>query len=144
MERRHTFNIGEYYHIYNRGNGKTIIFKDDYDYKRFMALLYLCNKTQAVDIRTHFREGRSFADLFEFNNNNSQFVDIGAYCLMPNHFHIFLREKSDGGISKFMEKVSTGYSMYFNKKYKRSGGLFEGRFKSQHVDNNSYFNYLFS
>ena len=63
---------------------------------------------------------------------------------MPNHFHILITEKTNGGISKFMQKLSTAYSMYYNKKYKRIGGLFEGKFKSQHADTDRYLKYLFS
>jgi putative transposase len=63
---------------------------------------------------------------------------------MPNHFHILITEKIEGGISKFMQKLSTAYSMYYNKKYKRTGGLFEGKFKSQHAGTDQHLKYLFS
>ena len=63
---------------------------------------------------------------------------------MPNHFHLLLREKKEGGISMFMEKFLTAYSMYFNKKNGRTGKLFEGVFKAIHVDNDEYLKYLFS
>ena len=62
---------------------------------------------------------------------------------MPNHFHILAKEVIEGGISKFMSKLSTGYSMYFNRKYKRSGSLFEGRFKIIHANRDEYLKYLF-
>ncbi|MFA4975428.1 MAG: transposase [Candidatus Paceibacterota bacterium] len=71
-------------------------------------------------------------------------VDVGAYCLMPNHFHILIYEKSDSNISLYMKKLLTAYVMYFNKKYKRTGSLFEGKFKAQHVDSDRYLKYLFS
>lgn len=71
-------------------------------------------------------------------------VDVVAYCLMPNHFHLLLREKKEGGITAFMLKLSTGYSMYFNKKYERTGALFEGRFKARHVGEDEYLKYLFA
>jgi len=63
---------------------------------------------------------------------------------MPNHFHLLIREREEGGITKFMGKLGTGYSMYFNKKYERTGGLFEGRFKARHVDSDRYLKYLFA
>ena len=63
---------------------------------------------------------------------------------MPNHFHLLVREKIENGISLFMKKLLTGYSMYFNKKYERTGALFEGRFKAQHADNDEYLKYLFA
>ncbi len=63
---------------------------------------------------------------------------------MPNHFHILITQGDDGDISKFMQKVATAYVMYYNKKYERSGGLFEGKFKSEHVNDDRYLKYLFS
>jgi putative transposase len=71
-------------------------------------------------------------------------VAIGAYVLMPNHFHILVREIKKGGISMFMEKLQTGYSMYFNKKNDRVGSLFQGRFKAQHVAHDGHLKYLFA
>jgi putative transposase len=80
---------------------------------------------------------------YDFNREET-LVNTGAYCLMPNHFHILVKEKAENGTSKFMQKVSTAYSMYFNKKYKRTGGLFEGKFKSQHMSTDRYLKYIFS
>ncbi len=71
-------------------------------------------------------------------------VSIGAYCLMPNHFHLLVKEETENGISILMKKVLTGYSMYFNKKHQRSGKLFEGPFKATHADNDDYLQYLFA
>jgi len=71
-------------------------------------------------------------------------VEIGAYCLMPNHFHLLTTEKDKNGISKFMQKLCTAYVMYYNKKYRRTGGLFEGKFKSKYLDTNQYLKYIFS
>lgn len=130
---------GEYYHIYNRGNSKQKIFHDNEDYFRFMSLMYACNS------KNNFR-------IFGLNKEESpydfergrQIVSIGSYCLMPNHFHILITQTEEKGISKFMQKLTTAYSMYYNKKYKRTGGLFEGKFKSEYVDNDKYFKYLFS
>jgi len=66
-------------------------------------------------------------------------VDIGAYALMPNHPHLLLREIAEGGITSFMQKIGTAYTMFFNKKYNRTGALFSGRFKAKHVATNEYF-----
>ena len=71
-------------------------------------------------------------------------VDIGAYCLMPNHFHLLIREKSENGLSLFMRKLLTSYSMFFNLKHKKTGALFESRFKATHIDNDRYLHYLFA
>ncbi|MEK7460156.1 MAG: transposase [Patescibacteria group bacterium] len=141
MIRNIDLSIGEYYHIYNRGTDKRTIFLNHHDYNRFKALLYACNSATPVDISKHFREGRSFVEIFEIDRGET-LVDIIAYCLMPNHFHFLIRERSEGGIQKFMMKLSTGYSMYFNNKNKRTGALFESRFKAKHADTDEYLKYL--
>ncbi|MEK7129078.1 MAG: transposase [Patescibacteria group bacterium] len=138
MNRKFKFSIGEFYHIYNRGNEKRIIFKDDHDRKRFTDLLFLCNTKKSIVVR-EIPTGLTY----EFDRGET-IVDIGAYCLMPNHFHLLLREKTENGISLFMKKLATSYSMYFNKRHQRTGGLFEGKFKATHVDSDTYLKYLFS
>lgn len=129
--------VGEYYHIYNRGNSKQTIFHDKNDYCRFIKILFLSNGEVGFKVSVAGKE------VFDFDRGNP-LVDIGAYCLMPNHFHLLLTQIKEGGISKFMQKLSTGYSMYYNKKYERTGTLFEGKFKSEHADNDRYLKYLFS
>lgn len=63
---------------------------------------------------------------------------------MPNHFHLLIRERDEGGISRFMQKLTTGYTMYFNTKNERSGALFQGKFKAEHVDKDRYLKYIIS
>jgi len=139
--RKVKFVEGEYYHIYNRGNSKQKIFHDEEDYLRFIALMYISNTSQKFDFYNLNRN----KDFSIYNlETKDQYVSIGAYCLMPNHFHILITEKIEGGISNFMQKLSTAYAMYYNKKYERSGSLFEGKFKSKHIDKDNYFKYLFS
>lgn len=139
MERKFRFAQGEYYHIYNRGNNKSKIFLSaDADQKRFQKLLYVCNGQNPVVYKTI--QGRPLGKI----ERGETLVDIGAYCLMPNHFHILIREKTEGGIAKFMGKLATGYSMYFNKKNTRTGALFEGKFKAKYVDSDEYLKYLFA
>jgi REP element-mobilizing transposase RayT len=141
MARRFTFAPKEFYHIYNRGVDKRIVFLDDKDCDRFVALLYLCNNTESV----HFSDyGSLELDKLLSIPRGEKLVSIGAYCLMPNHSHILLMEDKEGGVSLFMQKVSTAYTMYFNIKYERTGALFAGRFKAQHANNNNYLKYLFA
>ena len=135
------FAQGEYYHIYNRGNSKQKIFHDKGDYLRFISLLYVSNSNQSFNFYDLNRDINF--NVYELERKNL-LVGIGAYCIMPNHFHILITEKVEGGISKFMQKLSTAYSMYYNKKYKRTGGLFEGKFKSQHTSTDQHLKYLFS
>ena len=127
---------GEYYHVYNRGNSKQIIFHDDQDYQH---LIHLFN---ALNTKTRLKIGR----IKELNTKESGeiIISIGAYCLMPNHFHILIKQEKENGISTFMQKVSTAYVMYYNKKYKRTGSLFEGKFKSKYAGEDSYLKYLFA
>ena len=132
---------GEYYHIYNRGNSKQKIFHDKEDYLRFISLLYVSNTNESFNLYDLSRD-LNF-NVYELERNNL-LVNIGAYCLMPNHFHFLITEITEGGISKFMQKLGTAYSMYYNKKYERTGVLFEGKFKAQHVDNDRHLKYLFS
>jgi putative transposase len=143
MRRTFSFATDEYYHIYNRGTDKRIIFLDSHDYNRFIVLLHLCNSKDPVDIDKLLRGGQTFPDLIDLEIKE-RLVDIGAYCLMPNHFHILVKEINENGISVFMKKLATAYSMYFNKKYNRTGGLFEGSFKAKHVNEDSYLKYLFA
>ena len=128
---------GEYYHIYNRGNSKQTVFNNKEDYYRFIKLLFLSNG------HGNFKVSNIRKEIFDFDRGEP-IVNIGAYCLMPNHFHLLLTQTDEGSISKFMQKLSTGYSMYYNKKYERTGTLFEGKFKSEHVNNDRYLKYLFS
>ncbi len=107
---------------------------DKHDYEYFLFLIYICNTVKSIELRN---VGENF-------DREETIVDIGAFCLMPNHFHILVREKLDNGISKFMRKLLTAYSMYFNKKYKRTGKLYEGVFKSTYVDDDRYLKYLYS
>jgi len=136
--RKVNFVEGEYYHIYNRGNSKRTIFHDKSDYLRFVFLLFISNDIEYFKIS-------NLTDLdFKKIKKTEPLVSIGSYCLMPNHFHILITERVENGISKFMQKLSTAYSMYYNRKYNRTGSLFEGKFKSEHINNNRYMKYIFS
>ncbi len=142
---------GEYYHVFNRGNNKSEIFFDNEDRDRFLKLLYLCNSTKAVNFRDCIVERK--IDTWEFDRGK-RIVSIGAWVLMPNHFHIYLIENPKGnllgrkgkwtGISTFMSKLCTAYAKYINTKYYRTGTIFEGTFKAEHVINNDHAKYLFS
>lgn len=138
MQRKFTFSVDEFYHIYNRGTDKRVIFMDYEDYERFVSLMFVCNSDRPIIFRD-IPIGLPY--VFERGNT---LVDIVAYCLMPNHFHLLILEKMDGGITKFMSKLLTAYSMYFNRKYKRTGGLFEGVFKAKHAETDEYLKYLFA
>ena len=143
--------MGEFYHVYNRGNSKQNIFLDDRDRDRFVKLLYLCNSKKSVNFRDDVVDkGIDVGD----SKPNETIVSLGAWVIMPNHFHLYVTSKKrsedehllkeEPAITEFMRKLSTGYSSYFNKKYNRTGSLFEGRFKATHVATDTYAKYLFS
>ena len=133
------FSIGEWYHCYNRGIEKCVVFKDVRDYHRFLEILYLANSELPLrrdDIGVH-----KFEEILKMPRGK-KLVSIGAFCLMPNHFHLVLKEVSEGGITAFMRKVGTAYTLYFNARYGRTGNLFLKPFRSLHVSNDRYFQYL--
>ncbi len=138
MNRKISFSEGEYYHIYCRGVEKRNIFLDDKDRERFQVLLFLCNGTKPVIYRLVQGSTLYQTDVGE------KTVAIGAYKLMPNHIHILAKEISENGITEFMRKVNTAYSMYFNKKYGRVGPLFQGTFGAEHITRDEHLKYLFA
>lgn len=137
--RKINFVNNESYHIYNRGNGKQKIFLDPKDYWRFIDLLYAINTTN----KFNFSDSLKGIPIYE-RAQDEPLVSIEAYCLMPNHFHIVISPLSENGISIFMQKISTAYVMYFNEKYNRTGSLFEGKFKAEHLNTDRYLKYIFS
>ena len=136
-----TFSEDEYYHCYSRGVEKRVIFSSPADYQRFTELLFASNSTSRIHVSDFLKHNRG--QVFSIERPDT-LVHIGAYVLMPNHFHILVREKQKGGLSLFMQKLVTGYTMYFNKKYERSGALFGSRFKAEHLSSDNYLKYIFS
>lgn len=134
---------GEYYHIYNRGVDRRVTFSEDRDFERFLTSVFLSNSKNYFGISKSAREEWSF-DKAVLSERGEPIVSIGAYCLMPNHFHLLLKESVPGGISKFMQRLQAGYTLFFNRKYKRTGALFEGTFKAEHVDTDVYLKYLYT
>jgi putative transposase len=148
MERLVPLTTDETYHIYNRGAHKSAIFTRREDYERFLLLLFLCNGVEPISIRSTLAKYRGRFSVKVFQDGavlqRKKLVSIHAYSLMPNHFHLVMHQAVDNGVSVFMKKVCVGYSMYFNTKYEHSGVLFQGRFKSSHIDTERYFKHIFS
>jgi len=143
MLREAAFVPGEYYHIYNRGIDKRIIFKSTYDYRRFIMLLYVANSEKPIRLDDLINTlHKKYEEILNLPKSNP-LVSIGAWCLMPNHFHIIIREEIENGVTKFMRKLGVGYSMYFNIKYQRTGSLFGGVFKSKNISDDRYLKHLF-
>ncbi len=140
----------EYYHIFNRGNSRQKIFLDDHDRKRFIKCLFLCNSCKGFKFRDHIVDKK--IEAWDFDRGET-LVSIGAWTLMPNHFHLYLtfspksdlgEAKSRNNISEFMQKLMTAYTKYFNARHGRTGALYEGKFKSVRVKNDKHAKYLFS
>lgn len=135
MLRKDPFENGYSYHIYNRGVEKRSIFRSKYDYERFLFIL--------EEFNTFTPANNTSRNLVISKRDHDQpLVVIHNYCLMHNHFHLIIEQVNDNGISKFLQKIMTGYTMYFNKKYNRSGVVFQGRTKSKLIHSNEYFMWL--
>ncbi|MFB3918713.1 MAG: transposase [Candidatus Velamenicoccus archaeovorus] len=134
------FIVGEYYHIYNRGTDKRDVFLDCSDYRRF--LISLSELNQKGEVLNLCRRSLMEARLQSKETGLSQLVDITCFCLMPNHFHLILQQLAEGGVPVFMHKLGTSYTKYFNKKYDRSGVLFQGAYKAKRIENETYLLHL--
>jgi len=141
---RPTLLTKHYYHVYNRGTDKRKIFMDERDRYRFIHDLF------------EFNDERNVENLFRMTNDEKLLyrlpqrqrkprkllVDIVAFAMMPNHYHLLLRQRIDQGISLFMQKLGGGYTGYFNERHERSGVLFQGKFKLKHVSSDTYLRHL--
>ncbi|MBI5220379.1 MAG: transposase [Candidatus Liptonbacteria bacterium] len=133
-------------HVLNRGVDKRTLFEDDTDYLRFIHDLFEFNDQNPLPPMTRF--------LFQKNPRIEErilsaphaprklLVDIHAFCLMPNHYHLFLSPRIERGVSIFMKRVNMGYALYFNQKYERVGTLFQSRYKSVPITEKSHFLHL--
>lgn len=130
------------YHIYNRGVEKRDIFNSDHDRERFLDSLILFNTTYPSDNTERHRSKSNFEQLGRVKKPPEPLVQILAYCLMPNHYHLILRGVEENGITEFMRKIGTGYTNYFNKKNERVGPLFQGKFKAKPIEDDGYLQYL--
>ena len=135
--RKIKFVEGEYYHIYNRGVEGRTIFNDKEDLDRFVESIKefnLIGSNGGID--------RNKFEKYQKRKTGKKLVNIICHALNPNHFHFLLTPLVENGVEIFMQKLGTGYTMYFNKKYNRKGVLFQGVFKSVYVDSNEYLLHL--
>ena len=130
--RKHDFIEGEYYHLYNRGVDKRDIISDHQDLDRLFRSIIEFNQEETI--------GSIYENSFKkdsLGSKASKLVTIVAYCINPTHFHLLVTPLVDNGIEKFMQRMG-GYTKYFNERNDRNGSLFQGKFKSKHVDDNNY------
>lgn len=125
--------IGEVYHIFNRATEKKVIFSTRRECQRFIELMQFYRTRRKVKLSSLDKKERQA--LIE-HNDGIPIVEIICYCIMSNHFHLLLKQNTEGGITQFMRKISDGYSKYFNILHNRVGPLFQGNFKAVRVEDN--------
>jgi REP element-mobilizing transposase RayT len=138
---RKPFVTGKFYHVFNRGVDKRNIFSDEYDSARFLESMLVFNNIEPIG-SIYERSFKKEALLGGPTPKSERLVNIVAYCLILNHFHLILEQVSEGGISEFMKRLSGGYTTYFNLREERSGHLFQGKFKARHVTTDEYLLHL--
>jgi putative transposase len=148
MSRARGLAPGEYYHVFNRGAHKAPLFRDRADWLRFLFLAMYSQSSLSFPQVGRLSGVGSAEDGFpvelalaeEIIKKRS--VELTAFALMPNHFHLLLLEKEEGGIAHYMQRVQLGYTHYFNKKYGVSGHLFQGTYKAVHVKDDTQLMHL--
>ncbi|MDP1689269.1 MAG: transposase [bacterium] len=141
---------GKIYHILNRGVDKRVIFPEESDYVRFIHDLYEFNNINHIsNVSYHYNKqkqyivtGLRYIGKTENQGKREPLVEILAFCLMKNHYHLMIIPKSDNALSIFMKRLNQGYSRHINEKYDRSGTLFEGRYKAILIEKEEHFIHL--
>ncbi|MDP3991058.1 MAG: transposase [Candidatus Nealsonbacteria bacterium] len=152
--RKQPFETGKIYHVVTRSLDNNLLFKNTNDYYRGIFSIYEFNTTKAIKIRER-RKARVKEKQIIKNTDptcvtidaidkRDLLVEIIAFCLMPNHIHLLLRQTKKDGIVKFMAKFGSGYASYFNKKYGRKGYVFQNRFRSVEIKNNEQLKIVFA
>ena len=151
MPKREYLSPDAIYHVYNRGVDKRKIFLDDNDYLRGIHDLFEFNNEAPSTNLNYFLNSKSNRkQSIDSRNQYIQkerkprklLVEILTFCFMPNHFHFLLKPLRIGGVELFMRKFGAGYANYFNQKYERSGALFQGRYKTIQISQESHFIHL--
>ncbi len=137
--RTHSFAEGSFYHIYIHAMGDLMLFKNDRDYKRFLVTLFSANGKKDIPRMDRHSDLNLVWDIRDGKiDAGAALVDIIAFCLMSNHFHLILGEKGNSNISAFMHRILVSYAKYLNLKYERRGHVFESKFHSKFLEDNEY------
>lgn len=150
--RKEQFVTGEFYHLVIRGIDENRLFKDIDDYYRGIFSMYEFNNAKAVAIKDRRKARLHFKKILKKAKENpplfvdfrDKLVEVLAFCIMPNHLHLLVKQLRDGGITKFMRKLGAGYGRYFNKKYNRKGYVFQNRFVSVHIKDDNQLKIVFA
>lgn len=132
--------MSELIHALNRGVDKRQIFMDDADRARFVLGLYIFNDQNSADIAALKKKGLTMS--FPENDTRERLVNVHAWCLMGNHYHLLLSAIAENGISLFLKKLNIGYAKYFNDRHMRTGTLYQGRTKQVLIERDAQFLYI--
>ena len=125
---------GEHYHIFNRAVNKQVIFHNTGDYIRFLFLIL--HFQSAIKVSHLNREVKEFAESLGQHRVltiEKRMVELVAFCIMPNHFHLIVKELEESGIASYMQRVLNAYGKYYNTKYEKSGHVFQGPYRAVHI-----------
>jgi len=150
MIRKFKFTQNNYYHICNRSNDEASIFIDESDYSRF--LFFILVYQAPIFFYNIGRQSSYFLKHSRFNISEEmvhqitakRITELNSFTIMPNHFHLLVREKTNNsnGISRYLQRIQTGYAKYFNTKYKKRGHLFQSAFRAIPVETDEQLLYL--
>lgn len=136
------YSVGSYLHIIKRGARGANIVRDTNDYLRFTKMLFLLNDKHFSNDWFFEKDTSNVFDRPKHWPEREKIVDIFAYTLMPNHFHLLVRERQEGGISLFMKRLGQSMTNYSNTKYKEKGSLFQGAYRSKTIEDDDYLRYV--
>jgi putative transposase len=136
MKRKLVFADNEYYHVYNRGIDRRVTFTNKREYSRALDLLWFYQYATIPLRYSRYIESEESLQLSYIDKMkaNGKLVEVVSFCLMPNHFHVLLKQRQANGIAKYIANFMNAYTKYFNKKYQRTGALFQGVFKAVYVE----------
>lgn len=134
--------VKKFYHLRNEGIERRIMFSSQEDFDRFEAYLYLLNAVESQRAANFFVGGRE-REIFT-SARGENLVAIGAYSFLPQEFHILATPLVENGIGKFMQKLQTAYTMFYNKKYQRSGRLFHSAYRASELNTDDALKRAFS
>ena len=143
--RKIKFTPREHYHLFNHGVDKRKVFLDNSDFMRALICLvtFNDNKNSPINLSRFIKEPTRLVKQYT-PDNRERLVDIIAFTLLPTHYHLFVMEKTEEGISRFMHRLSKGYARYFNFKNERKGTLWHATFGARHVNSQAYFIHIIS
>ena len=136
--RREDLAVGEWFHCYTRTIDHSRPFEDKLNTERFLEALYLANQSSPMPVMSHLYKKNSHDDNFTLERDKP-LIAIGAYVIMPTHYHLLATPLAENGLSEFFHKVGTGFTRFYNDKQERVGNLFVKPFRSKHVSSDGYF-----